>query len=84
MFFLLMKNSLFSLRLIFAAASVCLLAGALTPALGQPGSGGPTPSALNPTAVPIDGGASLLLAAGAAYGLKRLRDAKRLRAEKRR
>lgn len=39
-----------------------------------PGSTGPTPQTPNqPTAVPIDGGAGLLLAAGAAYGLKRLR-----------
>ncbi|TGE19288.1 PID-CTERM protein-sorting domain-containing protein [Hymenobacter elongatus] len=35
-----------------------------------PGNGGPRPSA---TTAPIDGGASLLLAAGAAYGLRRLR-----------
>ena len=69
-------------RLILTAAGVCLLAGSFVPALGQPGSGGPQPGA--PTAVPIDGGASLLLAAGAAYGLKRLRAAKRVRDEKRR
>ncbi|WP_151089233.1 PID-CTERM protein-sorting domain-containing protein [Hymenobacter baengnokdamensis] len=36
-----------------------------------PGSGGPAPQ--DPTAVPLDGGASLLLASGVAYGLKRLR-----------
>ena len=36
-----------------------------------PGSGGPLPSA--PTPAPIDGGASLLLASGAAYGLRKLR-----------
>ncbi len=42
-----------------------------------PGNGGPpvfeeeTPP---PTGVPIDGGATLLLAAGAGYGLKKLRD----------
>ncbi|GAA4013147.1 hypothetical protein GCM10022408_27610 [Hymenobacter fastidiosus] len=49
-----------------------LLASATTQAQG-PGSGGPRPGA---TAVPIDGGASLLLAAGAAYGLRRLRTTK--------
>ena len=38
-----------------------------------PGSTGPTPQAPDPTAVPLDGGASLLLASGVAYGLKRLR-----------
>ncbi|WP_375437615.1 PID-CTERM protein-sorting domain-containing protein [uncultured Hymenobacter sp.] len=37
-----------------------------------PGSGGPTP-----VAVPLDGGASLLLAAGAAYGLRCLRKIRR-------
>ncbi|GAB3635107.1 hypothetical protein GCM10027422_06970 [Hymenobacter arcticus] len=40
-----------------------------------PGSGTPTPEdpAPDPTAVPLDGGATLLLASGVAYGLKRLR-----------
>ncbi|MFD2786794.1 PID-CTERM protein-sorting domain-containing protein [Hymenobacter rubripertinctus] len=47
-------------------------------ALAQgPGSGGPIPDPTDPTAVPIDGGASLLLAAGAAYGLKKLRARRR-------
>jgi len=36
----------------------------------QPSSGGPTP---DPTGAPIDGGASLLLASGAAYAIRRLR-----------
>jgi hypothetical protein len=36
----------------------------------QPSSGGPTP---DPTGAPIDGGASLLLAGGAAYAVRRLR-----------
>ncbi|TGE22228.1 hypothetical protein E5K00_18445 [Hymenobacter aquaticus] len=35
-----------------------------------PGNGGPQPGATN---APIDGGASALLAAGAAYALRRLR-----------
>lgn len=43
-------------------------------ALAQPGSGGPGPGTPDPTAVPLDGGASLLLASGVAYGLKHLRD----------
>ncbi|MFD2784123.1 PID-CTERM protein-sorting domain-containing protein [Hymenobacter rubripertinctus] len=43
-------------------------------ALAQgPGSGGPVPDPTDPTAVPLDGGASLLLAGGVAYGLRRLR-----------
>jgi hypothetical protein len=45
-------------------------------AVAQPGSGGPMPGdpPVNPTPVPIDGGVSLLLAGGVAYGIKRLRD----------
>ena len=41
-------------------------------ARAQPGSGGPTPG-VAPTETPLNGGASMLLAAGAAYGLRRLR-----------
>ncbi|RZL02372.1 MAG: hypothetical protein EOO62_22520 [Hymenobacter sp.] len=52
-----------------------LLLGARAQAQAQaPGSGGP---AQGTAAVPLDGGASLLLAAGAAYGLRRLRRARR-------
>ena len=51
--------------------SLLLLAGAgAQRAAAQPTSGGPTPGA---TGVPLDGGASLLLAGGVAYGLKQLR-----------
>ena len=39
--------------------------------LAQPTTGGPAPS--SPAAVPIDGGVSLLLAGGIAYGVKHLR-----------
>ncbi|MDO7885242.1 PID-CTERM protein-sorting domain-containing protein [Hymenobacter cheonanensis] len=39
----------------------------------SPTTGGPTPQAPTATEVPLDGGASLLLAGGVAYGLKRLR-----------
>jgi len=42
-----------------------------------PGSGGPTPTDPQPTDVPLDGGASLLLASGVAYGLRRLRQRRR-------
>ncbi len=61
-----------------ATVAVCLL-GAVTPALAQPGSGGPVPINPAPTQVPIDGGASLLLASGVAFGLKKLRDRRRAR-----
>ncbi|MCB2377236.1 hypothetical protein LGH70_06560 [Hymenobacter sp. BT635] len=51
-----------------------ILLGSLQPAQAQgPGTGGPRPGATN---APIDGGVSLLLAAGAAYGLQRLRKAR--------
>ncbi|WP_188810593.1 PID-CTERM protein-sorting domain-containing protein [Hymenobacter cavernae] len=60
------------------ATATLVLALTTQAALAQgPGSGGPTPGApadpTEPTAVPIDGGASLLLASGAAYGLRKLR-----------
>ena len=58
------------------SALVCLLLAA-TPALAQaPNTGGPTPG---PAAVPLDGGASLLLASGVALGLKKLRDRRKAR-----
>ena len=56
-----------------AAFCVLSLAGTAS-AQGTPGSTGPTPAVVPPTGVPIDGGASLLLAGGVAYGLKRLRE----------
>ena len=54
-------------------ATLCVLVLAVA-AMAQPGSGGPTP-----TTVPIDGGASLLLASGVALTLKKLRDRKKRR-----
>lgn len=46
---------------------------ALGAAHAQPSSGGPAPTGPTaPTDTPIDGGASLLLAGGVAYGLRRL------------
>ena len=41
----------------------------------QPGSGGPTPGPV--TGVPIDGGVSILLASGAAYAVRHLRQRRR-------
>ncbi len=52
-----------------------LLASAFLLAFGAkaqaPADGGPAPAA--PTATPLDGGVSLLLAGGLVYGLRRLR-----------
>ena len=60
-------------------SALCVLFSAAT-ALAQPGSGGPTPGpTVDPTAAPIDGGASLLLASGVAFGLKKLRDRRKAR-----
>ena len=68
-----MSTSLPFLRASLLVAAL-LLASAHTPLRAQdPGSGGPQPGNPDPTAVPIDGGASLLLAGGAAYALRRLR-----------
>lgn len=58
-----------------------LLAAALASHAQAPGNGGatggpPQPQA-DPTAVPLDGGASLLLASGVAFGLKKIRDRRR-------
>ena len=54
-----------------------ILTAVLTAAIGlaqaQPGSGGPGPGTTPATQVPLDGGASLLLAGGVAYGLRKLR-----------
>ncbi|MDQ2771618.1 MAG: MprA protease, GlyGly-CTERM protein-sorting domain-containing form [Bacteroidota bacterium] len=56
-----------------------IFTSALLLALGAkaqaPADGGPAPT--GPTAIPLDGGASLLLAGGLAYGLRRLRRKRR-------
>ena len=74
-----MKNSLTLFQKFALAACFCVIAGA-TPALAQgtPGDGGPTPDP-DPAEIPIDGGASLLVAGGVAYGLKKLRDRRKNR-----
>jgi hypothetical protein len=44
--------------------------------LAQPTTGGPQPGSptVDPTAIPLDGGVSMLLAGGVAYGIKHLRN----------
>jgi hypothetical protein len=56
-----------------------LLAAAVASHAQAPGNGGSTggPPQPEPTAVPLDGGASLLLASGVAFGLKKIRDRRR-------
>ena len=48
--------------------SLIFIFGAVAPLFAQPGA---------PPATPIDGGLSLLLAAGGAYGIKKIRDSRR-------
>ncbi len=55
----------------FLTAALLLSVGGLAQAQ-SPSTGGPTPTAPDPTQVPVDGGASLLLASGVVYGLRRL------------
>ncbi|MCC3155385.1 hypothetical protein Q3A66_20415 [Hymenobacter sp. BT770] len=58
------------LKNLFLASALLLAFGAQA----QPGSGGPAPDKVpDPTAVPLDGGASLLLAGGIGYAVRRLR-----------
>jgi hypothetical protein len=68
-----MKNNSF-LRLALATAGLLLLSGALATTHAQsPTTGGPAPQAPDLAAVPLDGGASLLVAAGVGLGLRKLR-----------
>ena len=63
-----MKHLLSSAALVLTVWALSSLS-----ALAQPGSGGPAPAPADPTAVPLDGGASLLLAGGLGYAGRRLR-----------
>ena len=65
-------KSLFLKRLLPALALVITCSAI---ALAQPNNGGPgaDPDPVAPTDTPIDGGVSLLLAGGVAYGVKHLR-----------
>ncbi|MCC3153339.1 hypothetical protein Q3A66_10910 [Hymenobacter sp. BT770] len=58
--------------------TAALFAASYSLALAQPGSGGPTPTTPTaPTAIPLDGGVSLLLAGGVVYGMRRLKERRR-------
>ena len=63
-------KSFFLTRLLPALTLLVAVGGTV---LAQaPADGGPSPS--GPTSIPLDGGVSLLLAGGVAYGLHRLRN----------
>ena len=70
-----------SRRLGLAGVLALMLALAAPTAWAQPGSGGPGPGTQppDPTDVPLDGGASLLLASGVGYAVRRLRQKRRPR-----
>ena len=59
-------------HLLTTAALLAVWALSSAPALAQPTTGGPTPGT-PPTSVPVDGGATLLLASGIGYAVRRLR-----------
>lgn len=63
-------KSFFLTRLL--PAFVLLVAAGGTVLAQAPADGGPSPT--GPTAIPLDGGISLLLAGGVAYGIKQLRN----------
>ena len=60
------------LVVLLGAGQLALPAAAQNPGDGEASPGGPQQQQ-QPTGVPLDGGASLLLAGGVAYGLRRLR-----------
>lgn len=72
-----MKNFTFLFTRLTLSAAVAVALGAMQPVAAQD-TGGPSdtpvpPTNPAPTPVPLDGGASLLLAGGVAYGLRQLR-----------
>ncbi|MBC5992596.1 PID-CTERM protein-sorting domain-containing protein [Pontibacter cellulosilyticus] len=69
-------NYIFSACIKIVSFAAIFFLFSLSSVVAQPGSGGPQPtnSEEPPAGVPIDGGASLLLAAGGAYGLKKIND----------
>lgn len=64
------------INLLAIAAILCLLNLFTSISLFAQG-GGPVPDPTNTENVPIDGGISLLAAAGVAYGAKKLHDARK-------
>lgn len=67
----LLARTILVVALLFSLGTVKVLAQGDPPDTGGPTPPPPTPT---PTEIPIDGGASLLIAGGVAYGLKKLRD----------
>ncbi len=65
-----MKKLLSLTAMFFMAVAVATAQPPAEPPAG-PDPGGPDP--LNPLAIPVDGGVSLLLAAGASFGARKLK-----------
>ena len=62
------------LALLVAVFSMVAMAAVAQPGNEPPGGPDPNgPDPLDPTEVPVDGGASLLLVAGASYGARKLK-----------
>ena len=77
------KNSLFTLLMIVLVLALPML-GNTQPAPGGGGGGGVVggnPDSTTGGSVPIDGGLSLVLAAGVGYGVKKIRDYNKKRRE---
>lgn len=68
-----LKNSLFTLFMIVMIMALPML-GNTQPAPGGTGGSGTSPDPTTGGSVPIDGGLSLVLAAGVGYGAKKIRD----------
>ena len=73
-----MKKVFGLLAFAFAIAVVAIAQPGGSPPTG-PNPGGPTP--LGATTLPVDGGISLLIAAGSAFGMRRLKAKKAAAAE---
>jgi hypothetical protein len=63
-------SKFFSCLRLVAVAGLVLSASA---SFAQPNTPGPVPTTPDPTAVPLDGGASLLAAAGIGFGIRKMR-----------
>jgi hypothetical protein len=64
-------------KFLLTLAIVLIQSGIVYSAPPPPGGGGGTPACWPPPCIPIDGGITLLIAAGAALGVKKIYDARK-------